>query len=153
MPKTVVSEKSASDEAMKFLRYRDHTGVEVREHLKKKGYKGEEIEPCMESLIACHFIDDNRYCENYLRYSVSKGKGPLRIRQELLKKGVSNAEIQIHMEESFDHELEFSQALKQAEKLTNGLRPDEKQIAKIGRRLAYLGYSTAIIYRILDQLR
>ncbi|WP_206459527.1 regulatory protein RecX [Anaerovorax sp. IOR16] len=151
--KSINSGRTAKDEAMIFLRYRDHTALEISNHLKQKEYNEKEIEECLEFLLDSHFIDDNRYCENYLRYALTKGKGSLRLRQELLNKGLDDEVIRIHMEEILDAEMEYSNAMKQVEKIVAGVKVDEKLIAKVGRRLSYLGYPTGLIYRILNQLR
>ncbi len=146
-------EKNAIEDAMNYLRYKDHTIFEVETHLKQKEYDLQEVKECIEFLKESHFVDDARYCEAYFRYALGKGKGPLRLRNELLQKGVQEEDLQRCMEENLDQNTIFSNAMKQVEKLTANSEVDSKLLAKVGRRLSYLGYPTDLIYRILNQLK
>ena len=110
---------------------------------------------------------------------MGKGRGPLRLERELSEKGIS-AEIvkscldahfgdggesraamihvekllkqQGHLQSVFndeeEHELETEPREGEAHPLL-----DEKELAKIGRRLAYQGYHSHVIYGIIDRLR
>ncbi|WP_324824432.1 regulatory protein RecX [Sinanaerobacter sp. ZZT-01] len=145
--------KSAKEEAMNYLGYRDHSVLEVKNRLKQKEYCEHEIEECIKFLEESGFVNDQRYCEAYLRYALGKGKGPLRLRQELLKKGIKEETIQECMKENIDEELLFSNAMKQVNKITGDVAIDKKMLSKLGRRLSYLGYPAELVYRILNQIR
>jgi len=144
--------KSAKEEAMNYLGYRDHSVLEVKNRLRQKEYSEHEIEECIKFLEESGFVNDQRYCEAYLRYALGKGKGPLRLRQELLKKGIKEDTIQACMKGNIDEELLFSNAMKQVNKIAGDAAIDKKILAKLGRRLSYLGYPTELVYRILNQL-
>ncbi len=148
------------DAALKFLEHRERSAQEVKSHLRSKGFREEEIEIELEYLKSLHYLDDVRYCDNYIRYGLSKGRGPVRLQFELAERGIDAATIQEALEARFDRSMEKAAALKEAEKLLirhdweeTQAAPDEKTIAKIGRRLASLGYHTDIIYDIIGQVR
>lgn len=170
---------NAHDLALKFLNSRDRTAFEIRKHLKSKAVSRELIDECVEYLIECKLIDDEDYCDRYIIYGIGKGKGPLRLERELLEKGISGEMVNTALDAHFGHGEEFNAAIAYVEKQLRqqgylqfsfnneegeefetgsrdeGTRPifDEKELAKIGRRLAYQGYHSHIIYGIIDRLR
>ena len=153
--------RDCHDTALYYLEHRERSAYEVKSHLISKGFQAEEIEEELNDLKELHFVDDVRYCSDYLRYGIGKGRGPVRLQMELSEKGIDAALIKEAIEESFPHQSEREAAMKEARKLFDrGVSledeptgPDEKTIAKIGRKLASLGYHTDIIYDIIRQIR
>lgn len=165
--------KDCHDTAVSYLEYRERSAHEVKSHLISKGFHEEEIEKELQYLQELHYVDDIRYCRNYLGYWTGKGRGPVRLQFELAEKGIDTATIQEALEACFDRSTEKAAALKEAKKVLNRSRhagldldngedeedadepsvPDEKTVAKIGRKLASLGYHTDVIYEIIRQLR
>lgn len=149
--------KDCHDAALRYLEHRERSSYEIKTHLISKGYSEEETDAELQELEALHYIDDQRYCENYLRYGTGKGRGPVRIRHELLEKGIDSVLIQESLESHFDRSTEKASAIAEAKKVlrSSGTQqtPDEKSLAKIGRKLASLGYHTDVIYEVIGQLR
>ncbi|HYE69846.1 MAG TPA: regulatory protein RecX [Anaerovoracaceae bacterium] len=153
--------RDCHDTALYYLEHRERSVYEVKSHLISKGFQEEEIEEELNDLKELRFVDDVRYCSDYLRYGIGKGRGPVRLQMELSEKGIDAALIKEAIEVSFPHQSEREAAMKEARKLLDrGVRlddeqtgPDEKTIAKIGRKLASLGYHTDIIYDIIRQIR
>lgn len=164
--------------AIRYLSYRERSAHEVRQFLKGKGFSSEEIAPAMVELEEMDYVNDDRYCESFIRYALSKGKASLRIKQELKEKGIEGQRVELFLEEMLDRESEKENALKEAEKIlrkfsslkqpggcldedgqpfsdlpekTEGL--DEKLKGKIGRRLSALGYQANTIYSVLEKLK
>lgn len=144
--------KDCRDAALRYLEHREHSKQEVRSHLVSKGFLEDEIEEELKYLEEFHYVDDARYCRNYIDYGIRKGRGPVRLRYELTEKGVDSRLIQELLVECFDRDTEKAAAVKVAEKLLTSA-PDEKTLAKIGRKLASLGYHTEIIYDLIGRLR
>lgn len=153
--------KDCHDTALSYLEHRERSAFEVKSHLISKGFQVEEIEEELNYLKELRFVDDIRYCSAYVRYGIGKGRGPVRLQMELSEKGIDAALIKDAIVESFTRRTEREAAMKEARKLLErGVRqeeeqtePDEKTIAKIGRKLASLGYHTEIIYDIIGQIR
>lgn len=165
--------KDCRDTALSFLEHRDRSMKEVKAHLKSKGFGDNEIEEELKTLEELHYLDDERYCENHIRYGKNKGRGPVRLRMELAEKGIGFELIQDALREHFGRQEEKEAAMKEAEKLLRtsrsslegsegrsgeeeeeqAQRPDEKTVAKIGRKLASLGYSTDVIYDVIGKIR
>lgn len=140
------------DAAAKYLASRARSSGELREHLKKKGYEEEAIRQVICDFTELHYLDDEDYCQQYIRYAQSKGKGAVRIRHELAEKEIDREIIQYAMEDYTDRDEEFERALKQAEKTMAGKSMDEKMKGRIGRRLTSLGYSMDTVYKVIGRL-
>ena len=138
------------DTAAKYLAFRARSSGELRSHLKSKGFCSDEISQVIADFTDYGYLDDEDYCRQYIRYARSKGKGPLRIKQELSEKGIGRDIIQIAMED--DDCDDFEQALNQAVKTMAGKPMDEKMRGRVGRRLTSLGYSMDIVYKVLGRL-
>ena len=158
--------KDCRETALNFLEHRERSTYEVRTHLITKGFPMEEIEEELNCLIELHYLDDTRYCNDYIRYGFGKGRGPVRLQQELSEKGIDTGLVRELLKECFPRNTERDAAMKEAEKLLrlNGIPaqdfdedppggPDEKALAKIGRKLNSLGYHSDVIYDILRQFR
>lgn len=137
------------DTAAKYLASRMRTCGEMREHLAKKGFSEDEIGEVIEEFRDFRYLDDEEYCRQYINYTCDKGKGPLRIRQELAEKGVDREVIGFALEDYYDRDAELERALKQAEKTIAGKPVDDKMRGRLGRRLVSLGYSTDVVYKVI----
>ncbi len=137
------------DTALKYLTSRARTCGEIAKHLREKGFEQEEIQETIERLKQLHYLDDMDYCLQYFAYAFGKGRGALRAKRELEEKGVSREIIQIAFEEYEAEESELERARQQAAKIAAGKEPDRKLMAKIGRRLTTMGYSSDVIYQVI----
>lgn len=143
----------AKDKAAAYLSRRDRSVYEVKSYLNEKEFSNEEIDEAIEYLITFNYLDDERYCENYISYLKNKGKGPLLVKLELKKKGIAENLINTYLKETFNRDYERKAAMKQADKVLDNQQMDDKLLAKIARRLSALGYNSDVIYEIIGQLR
>lgn len=147
------------ERALRYLEHRAHTAQEVEKHLLEKGYNGKEAAEAVARLREVHYLDDAEYAYDYIQYTLTKRRGRRRICRELADKGVDREVVEaafyrLEDEDGVDpDEAEWQNALKEAQR-TAGERPlDERQEARVGRRLSALGYDTSLIYRVLAELR
>ncbi|MGI6735801.1 MAG: regulatory protein RecX [Anaerovoracaceae bacterium] len=148
------------DLSLRYLTYRDRTEEEMRRYLRRKGFAAEETEAEIEALRELRLLDDVRFARQYLAASFARGRGLLRVRRELRQKGVGAFEIEdgeAAYEEEYGCSLaeeEPRRARQAAEAFLSGSgKIDPKQLARLGRRLAGLGYESRIIYDILGSYR
>jgi len=74
---------------------RDYTAFELRERLVEKGHDAGEVAEQIELLTADGTLDDARVAASHLRVaSQVKGRGRMRIRQELQARGIAKAIIE-----------------------------------------------------------
>src|SRR5665647_2022149 len=149
----IMSTKNIKNMALKYCVYRDHTVYEMSKHLKEKEFEQNEIDKVLSDLLELKYLDDYNYCRKYMPYSEGKGK----IKLELLQKGIDKQTIEEAMtDEEAEGEIlgisEFERALFQGEKAICNQEITEKLLAKVGRRLSTLGYSTEIVYKVMGML-
>jgi len=109
--------KDCRDTALSYLEHKGRSSFEIKSHLKSKGFQEKEIEEELIYLRELNLVDDERYCQDYIRYSTGKGRGPVRIQIELKEKGIDPELIQNALEENFDRQAEKQAALKEAQKI------------------------------------
>ncbi|MGQ9707354.1 MAG: RecX family transcriptional regulator [bacterium] len=98
------------DYAFLLLSYRARSEKELKQRLEKKGYSPEVICRVLDRLKELGVVDDEKIARDYVQDRITIGhKGRFRVRQELLKLGISRPQIE--------------KALKQA--------PDETQAARM----------------------
>ena len=122
---------------MDYLARRDHTSKEIYEKLKKRVEFLDILKEEIEGLIDEGLIDDKRFAEQYIYSRSNKGYGPLRIRQELFRRGVDEKISQSLLEVN-----DWSNFAKLAlDKKTSRNIPEEgKEVLKIKRFLNYRGF-------------
>lgn len=79
----------------------DRTEQQLREKLKSSDYPEEVIEEAIEYVKSFHYLDDERYAENFTRYK-KENMSRQQIKQKLMLKGVSKDIIQNAIEEEYD---------------------------------------------------
>lgn len=79
--------KRAKKRAMHLLEKMDRTESNVRLKLREADYPDSVIDEAIDYLYKYHYLDDERFGENYVRYH-SNGKSRKLLRQDLLRKGV-----------------------------------------------------------------
>jgi regulatory protein len=149
------------DIALKHLQYRERSTKEVVDHLKSKGYQEEDIEETIGFLKEFGYINDERYGEIYINYGIAKGWGPIKLKHGLKEKGISPELMEAIFENHEIYEREKDLAMGQAMKILDRMGMEsnskqelnEKHLAKIGRRLAALGYRTHTVYGVLGELK
>ncbi|MGB1140372.1 MAG: regulatory protein RecX [Halioglobus sp.] len=83
--------------AMDLLARREHSRRELREKLVKRFGDEPLLDEQLDLLAEENLQCDQRYADSLLRQRISRGHGPVRIRQEMRQKGVGNAEIEAAM--------------------------------------------------------
>jgi regulatory protein len=84
-----VDRPSAHTEGLKLLARRELSVEGVRARLEDRGYSPEDIAAALARLLESGALDDRRVARAYARTAVTvKGRGRLRINQELLRMGI-----------------------------------------------------------------
>ena len=159
--------KDCRETALRYLERRARTAYEVKARLLSKGFSEEEVAETLRYLQELGYLDDAGYCGEYIRYGMEKGRGPLRLEAELAEKGIDAALIRGLLAAAFDMQSEKDAAMGVAYKIlkndTNVTseeepdlaktgRPDEKTVARSGRKLASLGYHDEVIDEVIGRL-
>lgn len=85
--------------ALDLLSRREHSEFELRKKLLGKDAAAHTVDEAIEDLKRNNFLSDDRYAEAYVRSRIGRGDGPLKIRHELSRRGVSAVLIEHHMDQ------------------------------------------------------
>lgn len=76
--------------ASRLLSMRDYSQKMLRDKLKNKGYNDAEAEKTLSFLLENNWLNDDRFCESFIRSRVNRGQGWSRIQYELSQKGIKS---------------------------------------------------------------
>lgn len=139
---------------LKSLKSRYKTVKELKEFLVKKEYPLDFIDKSIDRLIQQGYLNDVSFAKAYINQQmITTNKGPLKIRQELLHKGVSSKIIEEEIT-VFLPELQHEKIQKVALRLvkTNRSRGGNVLRQKIMSDLVNLGYDASLITIDLENI-
>lgn len=87
---------------------RTYTAKQISERLYKRKATRAMVEAIIQNLSEHHLIDDDRYIEDFLEYATAKHYGEHKIKQELIRDGISEARLS---QLSFNDKDEFDKAM------------------------------------------
>ena len=86
--------------ACRYLARREYSAGELKRKLAGKQFGGEEIDATINRLLADGLVDDWRFASAFVRSRVSRLQGPRKIRAELMRRDVGEAEIDAALDEA-----------------------------------------------------
>ena len=134
--------------AMDFLARREHSLRELRTKLERR-FPAEQVEEALQTLAAEGLQSDTRFAEAFVRQRSQRGYGPLRVRQELRQRGISDELLNAAMDSV---EVNWLETLAGVLERKYGDTPasDLKEKARRTRFLLYRGFSGEQIRELLD---
>ena len=98
-PVTDISPAGIRLVAMNLLARREHSALELRNKLKRRFSDSCAIDEQLLRLANENLQSDARFAESYLRQRISRGYGPVRLREELRERGVGEADVDTALQE------------------------------------------------------
>jgi regulatory protein len=92
--------KEIRKKAMDFLARREYGQTELIKKLADKGFERRIVEQEVRILTEENLQSDERFSESFVQSRINQGKGPIRIRLDLGQRGISDAVIEMAIEES-----------------------------------------------------
>ena len=89
---------------MDFLSRREHSSKEIFQKMSQRVESKELLEDSINELVEDGLLSDERFAESYFQSRKNRGFGPLRIKNELIQRGVKESifnSIQVDTEWSF----------------------------------------------------
>ena len=132
------------------------TEAELRRLMKARVEPGEHGEAVIDAVVArLHeygYLDDAAFAETYARLRQENEKlGQRRVQQDLQQKGVDTELIAETLEARYGQTNEEALARQHLERKRIRKPENEKETARVMRRLVAAGFSTGVIYKILRQ--
>lgn len=149
-----MNEAGLYEYAVKALGRRMRTEAELRRLMQARVEPGEQghvtVDAVIKRLREYGYLDDAAYAETYARLRQENEKlGARRVRQDLRQKGLNPDLVQQTVEARYGGSNE--EALARAHLARKRIKKpeNEKETARVMRRLVVAGFSTSTIYRIL----
>lgn len=130
---------SAKNYAVSLLAGRDYSRKQIRQKLTAKEFESTEIDITLDYCQANGYQSDHRYAQGLLRSHVSKGHGVIRIKQDMVQKGLDADVIQATLDQSDCDWFELAK-MKAQKKYANKPIVDYKDKAKRIRFLMGQGF-------------
>ncbi len=127
--------------AMDLLARREHSRKELKRKLSKRFDDESIVDEQLDRLSDENLQSDSRFAESFVRQRYNRGYGPLRIRQELLQRGISDGDIQAAMADEEDYDWCASAAAVLSRKYGNLPAIELKEKARRTRFMQYRGFS------------
>jgi regulatory protein len=149
-----LGEPALYDYSVKALGRRMRTEAELRRLMQLRAEPGERGQAAIKAVVARlreqGYLNDAAYAETFARLRQENEKlGSRRVRQRLAEKGVPSSIAQAAIDARYAGTDEEALARAHLERKRIGKPQNEKETARVVRRLATAGFSTGIIYRIL----
>jgi regulatory protein len=149
-----LDEAALYDYAVKALGRRMRTEAELRRLLFARAEPGTRGEAAIRAVVARlkeqRYLDDAAYAETYARLRQENEKlGARRVRQDLRQKGLRSELVEKTLEASYGRTDEEALARQHLDRKRIKKPENEKETARVVRRLAAAGFSTGVIHKIL----
>jgi regulatory protein len=155
-PKPMLDANGLYDYAVKALGRRMRSEAELRRLMKARAEHGEGGDAAMTAALARlrehGYLNDAAFAETYARLRQQNDKlGQRRVRQDLQQKGVASGLITDTIEARYADTSEEALAREHLDRKRIRKPENEKETARVMRRLVAAGFSTGVIYKILRQ--
>ncbi|NEU31875.1 recombination regulator RecX [bacterium LRH843] len=145
-------QKKAYHLAIHFLSYRMRSVEEIRSYLEKKEKEERHIAAVIEKLKEQRLLNDREFAQAYINTKkVTVTKGPLKLKQELVQKGVHSADIDLALD-TFDEQEQVNQVQKWIDKQKN--RNHKQSVRafadKLANQLMAKGYPRSVIVEAMQ---
>jgi regulatory protein len=154
-PRTIDSESTLYEAAIKILMRRAHSVSEMKKALIRRTADEDLIKKVISRLKQNGLIDDARYAKQFARQRTELRKqGKFRVARELRARGVPDRHIEAALEEAAkdtDEAAIIRQRIERKLKLFRG-EVDDRKIASLYRSLLRLGFPADLIRRELRSM-
>ena len=137
----VVDAKTVRLKAMDLLARREHSVKELLRKLSERYEDWELISTVVSQLIEDNLVSDTRFAEMYVRSRIGKQFGPIKIKNDLRERGVSDHNITLAMNEADQDWLQLIQKLSK-KKYGETVPSEAKETAKRMRFFQSRGFDS-----------
>lgn len=134
--------------ALRLLANREHSRAELEHKLRARGYEAIVLARVLDALTETGLLSDERMAEAYVAGRLRKGFGPLRLRRELLERGLDEDLIGRFIDRSTGDWLELMASVV-TRKFGSGRVTDRKELGRRARFLEYRGFPSELVGRYL----
>ncbi len=130
---------TAYTQAVRLLSAREHSQLELRQKMQRKGHEQDLIEAMLDYLQERDMQSDERYTESFIRSRVIRLQGPMKILAQLSQRGIRVNNLDAYLPNDHDWDAMAEEVLVRGPGLTAESR--QKLIEKSYRRLVNRGFN------------
>ncbi|MGH8396732.1 MAG: regulatory protein RecX [Gammaproteobacteria bacterium] len=134
--------------AVKLLARREHSTQELTAKLATRGYEPHAVAAVIEALAARNLLSDARFVEEFVASRARRGSGPVKIRDELRRRGVDETLVETMLVEYQNQWLANASATRR-KRFGSALPEDFAERARQARFLQQRGFSAEQIRQVL----
>jgi regulatory protein len=152
--KQPLGEAALFEYAVRALSGRMLTVAQLKRRMKSRAEEGEAGVQAMDAVVArlkdLRYLDDTRYATDFTRLRQANEKfGKRRVQQDLMQRGVHSDVIKATVEPAYEDVKEEALAREYLDRKRMQPPKDEKETARVVRRLVRAGFSTNSIFKVL----
>ncbi len=126
--------------ALDILARREHSVGELREKLEAREFAADEIEATLEALVGDGLLSEERFLENFVGSYTRRGHGPVWLRAELERRGISGEAISEALARA-DVDWESAAEAVRVKRFGHEVPTDFKERVRQARFLQYRGFT------------
>ena len=134
--------------ACDFLARREHSRQELKRKLSRSCADGILIDELLDKLSEEGLQSDERFAESFVHHRLNKGQGPMKIRQELVQRGIEQRLISTYLESDLVDWLSLAEEVR-VKKFGKDAPSDYQKKAKQSRFLYSRGFNSETINQLL----
>lgn len=141
--------------AFKYAAGKNKTEFMISQNLRQKGFDKNEISAALDYLREYKVTDEMEFCRKYIQLCIErKSSGKIKIRSELLRKGVDSKTVDTALEKYFPDDNLLQLAMKAAEKKLRLIagKPEDKKKLSLINSLRNAGFQESIIRKVIEQI-
>lgn len=142
---------AAFEQAARYLEKALKTQKQLQTYLKEKGFLQQSIDDAVQKLKEYGYIDDEAYAENYIKTYQNK-KGKIKLKFDLISKGVSPEIVEEKLAQLIDAEEQFSSCEALLKKYIKNKPIDSKLKSKAYAHLFSKGFAGDIISSVIAKV-
>lgn len=155
-PRAFLNEAGLHEYAVRSLGRAMRSEADLRRLMRQRVEPGEQGEAIVDAVVArlkeYGYLNDQSFAETYARLRQENEKlGVRRVRQDLKQKGVNTELVEQTLDARYGGTNEEALARQHLERKRIRKPENEKETARVMRRLVTAGFSTGVIYKILRQ--
>lgn len=155
-PRAFLNEAGLHEYAVKSLGRAMRSEADLRRLMRQRVEPGEQGVAIVDAVVArlkeYGYLNDQSFAETYARLRQENEKlGVRRVRQDLKQKGVNTELVEQTLDARYGSTNEEALARQHLERKRIRKPENQKETARVMRRLVTAGFSTGVIYKILRQ--
>lgn len=139
--------------ALRLLERRPFARLDLGRRLRLKGHLPAAVDPALDRAERAGLLDDERFARHFIQTRSARGRGPARLRRELLMQGVADGVIDRVLVEEVSDDASRQAVAALARKRAHQLRalPREDRVRRVVAFLARRGYTGAEVRRVVRE--